>query len=132
MLDGCPGGAGGDEDHRGDAKLPKHFLRFTLNVVYNGKHGSGRIRLSLGQECLQALKQLVVGKRRCRCRRRDGGDFEERGLEERGRDRGGKIRFKEEGDMVISGDEVLAKLQAREEMALPIFGHYKNLSTHGQ
>lgn len=45
-------------------------------------------------------------------------------MEERGRDRGGKIRFKEEGDMVISGDEVLAKLQAWEEVALPIFGHY--------
>lgn len=50
------------------------------------------------------------------------------GLEEVGRDRRGNIGLNNEGDVVISGDEVLAELHAREEVALAIFGHHQNLS----
>jgi hypothetical protein len=56
------------------------------------------------------------------------GELEERGLEKRGRDRGGYIGVDDEGDGVVSGDEVFAELHAREEVALPVFGHHKNLT----
>lgn len=56
------------------------------------------------------------------------GELEERGLEKRGGNRGGDIGVDDEGDGVVSGDEVFAELHAREQVALPVFGHHKNLT----